>query len=208
MAAVGARLAELGAATLHESCHAPNALPANLRPCWAGARVAGPAYPVQVAPGDNLALHWAIVSAAPGEVIVADAHDAVHGHWGEVMAVAAQARGIRGLIIAGGVRDVREQERLAFPVFASAITVRGTVKRWAGAQGQPIVLGGVSVRRGDWVVADEDGAVVLPAQELEATIERAEARLRKEDAIMARLRSGSTTLDEYGLRGIDTPYGE
>ena len=203
---IAARLRELGAATLHESCPAPNALPASLRPAWTGARLAGPAYPVQVAPGDNLALHWAIARADAGEVVVADAHDAAHGHWGEVMAVGAQARGIAGLVIAGGVRDVAEQAELGFPVFCSSAPVRGTVKRWAGTHGLPIVLGGVAVRRGDWIVADADGAVVIPVEQLEVTLERAAARLDKEAAIMARLRAGATTLDEYGLRGIDRPF--
>lgn len=202
---VAERLLEYGAATLHESCPTANALPASLRPAWAGARLAGPAYPALVAPGDNLALHWAIEGAAPGEVIVADAHDAVYGHWGEVMAVGAQSRGIAGLVIAGGVRDTREQAELGFPVFSSSVTLRGTAKRWAGTQGSAIVLGGIRVRRGDWVVADQDGAVVVPAELLEETLERAEARVRKEGAIMARLRDGAVTLDEYALRDIDEP---
>jgi Demethylmenaquinone methyltransferase len=202
---IAERLLGYGAATLHESCPAPNALPAALRPAWAGARLAGPAYPVRVAPGDNLALHWAIANAAADEVIVADVHDAVYGHWGEVMAVGAQARGVAGLVIAGGVRDTREQAELGFPVFSSSIALRGTAKRWAGTQGTPIVLGGTVVRRGDWVVADQDGGIVIPAEEVERTLERAEARVRKEAAIIARLRGGSTTLDEYDLRGIDAP---
>jgi len=205
MDGMAARLLGYGAATLHEACPAPNALPASLRPAWPGAAVAGPAYPVRVAPGDNLALHWAVADAAAGEVVVADAHDAVHGHWGEVMAVGAQARGIAGLVIAGGVRDTREQAELGFPVFSSSVTLRGTAKRWAGTQGAPLALGGIVVRRGDWVVADQDGVIVIPVEDLEATLVQAEARVRKEAAIMARLRAGSTTLDEYGLREIDVP---
>jgi 4-hydroxy-4-methyl-2-oxoglutarate aldolase len=205
-ATTAAQLLGYGAATLHEACRVPNALPASIRPAWDGAALAGPAYPVRVGPGDNLALHWAIADAQPGEVIVADAHDSVHGHWGEVMAVGAQARGIAGLVIAGGVRDTREQAELGFPVFASSITVLGTAKRWAGTQGAPLGLGSVTVRRGDWIVADRDGAVVLPAEQLAEIIDRAQARLDKEATIMARLRAGSTTLEEYGLRDLDTPF--
>jgi 4-hydroxy-4-methyl-2-oxoglutarate aldolase len=194
-----------GAATLHEACPVPNALPANLRPAWLGARVAGRAYPVLVAPGDNLALHWALVSAGPGDVIVADAHDAEHGHWGEVMAVQAVAAGLAGLVIAGGVRDTDQQCDLGFPVFSSSVTVRGTAKRWVGVQGAPIVLGGVVVSRGDVIVGDADGVVVIPADVFPETVERATARVAKEDRIMAALRAGSTTLDEYSLRGLGDP---
>ncbi len=194
-----------GAATLHEACPAPNALPATLRPAWAGARLAGRAYPVLVAPGDNLALHWALEAAEPGDVIVADAHDAEHGHWGEVMAEQAVAAGLAGLVIAGGVRDTDQQRELGFPVFSSSITVRGTAKRWAGVQGQPIVLGGVTVSRGDVVVGDADGVLSIPAALLDETITNAAARVAKEELIIAALRAGATTLDEYSLRGIDTP---
>ncbi|MEV5411185.1 dimethylmenaquinone methyltransferase [Thermopolyspora sp. NPDC052614] len=197
------RLLEWGSATLHESCPVPNALPATIRPAWPGARVAGRAFPVTVAPGDNLALHWAIVLAAPGDVIVADAHDAVHGHWGEVMAVGARSRGIAGLVIAGGVRDTLRQAELGFPVFSSSVTVRGTAKRWSGIQGKPVVLGGVRVSRGDIIVADADGVVSIPESSYQETVERASARTAKESQIMAALRAGSTTLDEYRLREID-----
>lgn len=196
-----------GSATLHEACQAPNALPANLRPAWAGARLVGRAYPVLVAPGDNLALHWALVNAQPGDVIVADAHDAEHGHWGEVMAVQAVAAGLAGLVIAGGVRDTDQQRELGFPVFSSSITVRGTVKRWSGVQGEPIVLGGVAVRRGDLVVGDADGVVVVGAEVLDETLRRAAERVAKEETIMASLRAGGTTLSEYDLTRIDDRTG-
>lgn len=198
-----AQLLAWGAATLHEACPAPNALPSGLRPAWHGARLAGRAYPVLVAPGDNLALHWALVEARPGDVLVADAHDADFGHWGEVMAVQALARGLAGLVIAGGVRDTDQQRDLGFPVFASSITVRGTAKRWAGVHGDPIVLGGVTIRRDDVIVGDSDGVVCVGADVLDETMRHASARVAREAEIMAALRSGGTTLDHYGLRGID-----
>ncbi|WOF22872.1 dimethylmenaquinone methyltransferase [Microbacterium betulae] len=197
------RLIRWGSATLHEACPEPSALPASLRPAWAGATIVGRAYPVVVAPGDNLALHWAIVEAEPGDVIVADAHDAVHGHWGEVMAVGALSRGIAGLVIAGGVRDTAQQAELGFPVFSTSIAVRGTAKRWSGVLGEPVAFGGVSVSRGDVIVADADGVVCVPRSSYPETVENAAARVAKEEAIMTALRAGSTTLDEYRLRGID-----
>lgn len=197
------QLIELGAATLHEACPVPNALPATLRPAWVGAALAGRAYPVVVGPGDNLALHWAIEMAEPGDIIVAHAHDAVHGHWGEVMAVGALSRGIAGLVIAGGVRDTVEQAALDFPVFSSSITVRGTAKRWSGVLGEPVVFGDVTVSRGDVVVADADGVVCIPASVYEQTLLNARVRIDKETTILTALRAGSTTLHEYQLREID-----
>lgn len=198
-----AQLLAWGASTLHEACPAPNALPSGIRPVWTGARLAGRAYPVLVAPGDNLALHWALINARPGDVIVADANDAAYGHWGEVMAAQAVASGLAGLVIAGGVRDVDQQRDLGFPVFASSITVRGTSKRWAGVQGEPIVLGEVTIRRGDVIVGDADGVVSIGADVFEDTTERASTRISKEALIVAALQSGSTTLDQYDLRHID-----
>ena len=198
-----ALLLEWGSATLHEACPVPNALPATLRPAWNGAQVVGRAYPVVVGPGDNLALHWAIASAGPGDVIVAQAHDAEHGHWGEVMAVGALSRGIAGLIIAGGVRDTHQQAELDFPVFSSSITVRGTTKRWSGIQGEPILFGDVTVSQGDIIVADADGVVCVPSSVYEETLVRSAERIAKEAVIMDALRTGSTTLDEYRLREID-----
>ncbi|WP_072803242.1 RraA family protein [Rhodococcoides yunnanense] len=198
-----AQLLAWGSATLHESCPVPNALPTSLRPAWAGAAVAGRAYPVEVGPGDNLALHWAILEAGPGDVIVAHARDAVHGHWGEVMAVGALARGIAGLVIAGGVRDTKEQAALNFPVFSSSISVRGTAKRWSGVQGQPLVFGDVTVSRGDIVVADADGVVCIPQSAYGETVDSAAERVAKEAAILSALRAGSSTLDQYSLRAID-----
>lgn len=195
-----------GSATLHESCPERTVvLPGSLRPAWLGARIVGPAYPVKAAPGDNLSLHWGLVHATHGDVLVVDAHDADHGHWGEVMAVQAQARGLAGLVIWGGVRDVDRQAELGFPVFSSRISPRGTAKEWAGIRGEPIVIGGVPVCRGDLVVGDSDGVVVIPSDHIDATLERSAERERKEAAIMARLRAGEATLDLYDLRRLGIP---
>jgi len=189
----------LGASTLHESCDASNALPASLRPVWPGARLAGPAFPVLAAPGDNLALHLAVLAASAGDVLVVDAHDAVHGHWGEVMTVAAQQRGVAGLVIAGGVRDVDRLRELGFPVFSSSVSVRGAAKRWEGLLGETVRLGEVEVSRGDLVVADADGVVAIPADMVEAVVARARRRARDEEQMMRALREGATTVELLGL---------
>ncbi|QTX04405.1 RraA family protein [Agromyces archimandritae] len=198
-----------GSATLHESCpERRTVLPGAIRPAWPGAQLVGPAYPVKAAPGDNLALHWALLRAAPGDVLVVDAHDADHGHWGEVMAVQALAKGLAGLVVWGGVRDTAQQHSLGFPVFSSRISPRGTAKEWAGTQGAPIRIGDVDIAQGDLIVADADGVVAIPGDLVPVTLERAAERERKEAAIMADLRAGSATLDVYGLRGLDAPFGD
>jgi 4-hydroxy-4-methyl-2-oxoglutarate aldolase len=166
---------------------------------WPGARMAGTAYTVQGAGGDNLALHRGVYAAPEGSILVVDVNGAEFGHWGEVMAVAAQSRGIIGLVIDGGVRDSVEQSELGFPVFSRNNSVRGTRKLFRGVLGVEVEIGGVPVRPGDTVVADTDGVVVLPAEIAESVIEQADLRVAKEQEIMRRLREGETTLEVYGL---------
>ncbi|MDA3625602.1 4-carboxy-4-hydroxy-2-oxoadipate aldolase/oxaloacetate decarboxylase [Saccharopolyspora sp. WRP15-2] len=201
-------LLALGTATLYEASGLDCFLDAAFRPAWDGAQVVGRAVPVSAQVGDNLALHHGIEAAGPGDVLVVDAGGAPFGYWGEVMAVAAQARGIRGLVIDGGVRDTQQLELLGFPAFSTAISIRGTVKQWPGTVGIPITLRGRVVRRGDIVVADRDGIVVLPAGEYDRVLEASRARAGKEGAIMNRLRSGETTLDVYGFRHLGSPVRE
>jgi 4-hydroxy-4-methyl-2-oxoglutarate aldolase len=192
------------AATLYEAAQAEHveaevAVDPDVRAAWPGAAVAGPAFTVQGAGGDNLALHRAVLAAPAGSVLVADLGGAAHGHWGEVLAVAAQQRGIVGLVIDGGVRDVDEMRDLGFPAFSRNNTVRGTRKLFAGALGVDIRVGGVQVATGDLVVADADGVVVLPAVRVPAVLDRADARVAQEATIVERLRSGASTLELYGL---------
>jgi 4-hydroxy-4-methyl-2-oxoglutarate aldolase len=166
---------------------------------WIGATVAGPAYTVRGSGGDNLALHRAVVAAPPGHVLVADVEGTAHGHWGEILAVAAQQRGILGLVMDGGVRDRDRLRALDFPVFSRHDCIRGTRKDVAGELGVTIQLGGVPVRTGDLVVGDTDGVVVVPAERVPAVLEEADRRVDHEREILAALRDGRTTLDLYEL---------
>jgi 4-hydroxy-4-methyl-2-oxoglutarate aldolase len=143
-------------------------------------------------------------------VLVVDVQGAAHGHWGEVLAVAAQVRGLVGLVIDGGVRDLEELARLDFPVFARMVTVLGTSKDHPGELGVPVTVGGVTVRTGDVVVGDADGVAVLPQQQVGAIVARADARVAKERRILDQLRVGRTTLELYDLdpRGaVGAPQG-
>lgn len=195
-----AELLRLGTATLYEASKLDCFLPPRIRPAWPGAAVAGRALPVVAAPADNLALHAALEHARIGEVLVVDGRGEECGYWGEVLTVAAQASGVTGLVIDGGVRDVDRLRDRGFPTFSSSIAVRGTAKADAGAVGDPIVLGGTRVERGDLVVADVDGVVVIPRAVEAAVLEQARAREAAEAGYLERIAAGELTLDIYGLR--------
>lgn len=192
-------------ATLYEAAFAVTGVDRDLshriRPVWTGARLHGRALPVRTAPRDNLPLHIAVERAAPGDVLVVDAGGHASGYWGEILTVAAQARGIAGLVIDGGVRDTDRLAALGFPVFASAVAIGRTAKRHAGLVGEPIELDGRPVLPGDLVVADADGIVVIPAADEEAVLAAARARLAKETEVLERLAAGESTMDLYDLRG-------
>lgn len=184
-------------ATLLEAAQRDVALDPAIAPVWRGARVASPAFTVQGVGGDNLALHNAVCKCPPGHVLVVDAGGQAFGHWGEILAVAAMSRGIRGLVIDGAVRDSVEQENLGFPVFSRGLAIRGTGKSYPGVLGRPVRVGGVKVRTGDLVVGDADGVVSLPAEQVPEILERADARIRKEEQVISALRQGATTIDLY-----------
>lgn len=201
-------LLRLGTATLYEASREDCFLDAALRPAWPGAQIVGRALPVLAQRGDNLALHHGIEAASRGDVLVVDGGGAEFGYWGEVMAVAAQARGIRGLIIDGGVRDTAELAALGFPAFSTSISIRGTIKQWPGTVGLALTLRGTVIRRGDVIVADRDGIIALPAERHDEVLAASRDRAVNEDAYMARLRDGETTLDVYDLRRLGSPTSE
>jgi len=169
-----------------------------LRAAWTGARLAAPAFTVRGVGGDNLALHGAVYAAPAGSLLVVDLQGARHGHWGEVLAVAAQQRGLAGLVLDGGVRDVTELAAMGFPVFAR-LTVVGTGKQYPGIFGGTVRIAGVDVGPGDLVVGDADGVIAIPTAHLERTLENADARVADERRAIQALRAGATTLDLYGL---------
>lgn len=198
---------KLGTSTLYEASGLANsAVDSAIRTVWPGASVAGAAYPLEVSPGDNLAIHLAMEKAPRGSVLVVSAAGFVAGYWGEVLTVAAEAAGIAGLVIDGGVRDIAALTARRFPVFTRGISVRGTIKASAPSVGQPMQLTGTPVAAGDLVVADDDGVIILPAAQVPACLVRGQARFEKEARIMDALRQGQTTLDLLGLsRWRDAP---
>jgi 4-hydroxy-4-methyl-2-oxoglutarate aldolase len=192
--------ARLGAATLGESGGQP--MSPRVKAAWAGARISAPAYPVTCAAGDNLAIHVAVAEAPSGHVLVASVGaEPERGYWGEVLTTGAEARGIAGLVIDGGVRDVSALETHRFPVFSSMIALRGATKEHAGRAGGQAVVGDVLVQQGDWVVADADGVTVIPHAKLDDVLAAGQTREAKEAGFFEALRAGKTTID---LLGLDT----
>ncbi len=190
---IRALLREFGAATLGES--GARIMAPRIAPAWPGARVAAPAFPVRCTSGDNLAIHVAVAEAPAGSVLVVDVGElGDFGYWGEVLTTGAQARGILGLVIDGGVRDIVPIETLGFPVFASTIALRGASKNQAGAVNVPIRCGGASVVRGDWIVGDADGVVIVPGEHFYDVMDAAAERTKREAAMFEALKGGKSTV--------------
>jgi 4-hydroxy-4-methyl-2-oxoglutarate aldolase len=195
---IAAAMARLGAATLGES--GGRAAHRRLRPAWSGAQIAAPAFPVRCTPGDNLAVHVAVTKAPRGSVLVVDVGQvADRGYWGEVLTTAAEAAGIVGLVLDGGVRDATALAAHGFPVFSSTIALTGATKDKPGSVGRPARVGGVLVAAGDWVVADVDGVTFVAAGSVDDVLAAGRAREAKEAGFFESLRSGSTTVELLGL---------
>jgi 4-hydroxy-4-methyl-2-oxoglutarate aldolase len=192
-------LAEFDTATLNEAAGGAAAMQPLLRRLSGSGRLAGPALPVLCPAGDNLALHVAVARAKPGEVLVAQCQSVDYGVWGEVLATAALARGVAGLVVDGAVRDVEALRALGFAVYACGTALPSASKAGPGVVGGPVACAGQLVRAGDVVVADDSGVVVLRAGELDAVAAAAAARREHEVALMADLRAGVTTVERMGL---------
>ena len=173
-----------------------------IRPVWHGARVCGPARCIRSSTGDNLALHLALTTARPGEVlVVATGRDLLHGAWGEVMTEAALARSVRGLVTDGAVRDTAEIERLGFPVFAAGAAVGSCSKLDRGSIDEAIDIGGVTIHSGDVIVGDADGVVIVTANRLHDVVTAARERDAFERELIDQIRAGKSTYELLGLGG-------
>ena len=163
-----------------------------LRPMYKGPTLAGPAFTVKTAPGDNLLVHKALDVAQPGDVIVVDAGGfADHAIIGELMAARARQRGIAGLVIWGAIRDSAELGAGSYPVFACAVTHRGPYKNGPGEINVPITMGGMPVSAGDIIVGDADGLIAIPQSDAERALASAKAILAKETAAMQQMQDGT-----------------
>jgi len=194
-------LGELGVATVHEAQGRTGLLKPYMRPIYPEARVAGPAVTVLCPAGDNLMVHAAVEVCQPGDVlVVAVMSESSNGMFGELLASSVRARGVAGLVIDAGVRDIAELTAMSFPVWSKAIWAQGTVKETAGSVNVDVVCAGETIHPGDVIIGDLDGVVVVPRERSAEVSKLGEQRRAKEELTRERLRAGELGLDIYGLR--------
>src|SRR5438445_3844114 len=194
-------LGELGVATVHEAQGRSGLMRPYMRPIYVAAKTSGSAITVASQPGDNLMIHAALELCQTGDLlVVTTTSESTDGMFGELLAVSARARGVIGLVIDAGVRDVSDITAMKFPVWAKAISAQGTVKATAGSVNVPVVCGGAIVHPGDVILGDADGVVVVARAAAADVARLGTERVAKEQKTRERLQKGELGLDFYGLR--------
>jgi len=175
-------------------------LSSTIKPLIAGQRIAGPALTIRITPGQNGAIHRAVHSAQPGEVLVVDGDASDRfGPFGDLLADACKIKGIAGAVFDCTIRDSADIAALGFQVFCRGFHPEATSKTDAGEIDIPITVGGVSVSPGDIIVGDDDGVVVIPAQIADDVLSKVAQVAAREETIRARILAGETTYDIFEL---------
>jgi 4-hydroxy-4-methyl-2-oxoglutarate aldolase len=199
-------LARLGTATVHEAAGRAAVVDVPLIQIVPGSRAAGPARTVGCAQNDNLMVHAAVAESQPGEVLVLTMpKPAPVALVGELLATQAKRRGVAAILVDAAVRDVEELRELGLPVWARHVRVRGAEKRTPGTVGEPVEVGGATIRQGDVVVLDADGAVVVEGERVEEALAAALEREEREREKRAKLEAGALSYDLDGLRALVEP---
>lgn len=194
-------LAELGVATVYEASGREGLIDVQLHQVIPGSRAAGPARTVRCGQGDNLMVHAVMDRAQPGDVLVLTMPEPEPvALIGDLLVTQAKERGVAALLVDGAVRDVSDLRELGVPVWARWIRVRGATKDTVGALDEPVEVGGTTIRPGDHVVLDDDGAVVVRGERLDAVLAASRERLENERVKRAKLQAGELSYDLDGLR--------
>lgn len=197
------RLRVLGTATVYEAQGAKGALDGGIKPIDPASRLVGTALTVDARPADSLVLHYALLKARPGDVLVVDAKGFLEaGPWGDVMTAAAMKRGVAGLVIHGAIRDTSRIVQLGFPVFCRGTSIKGTSKHLPGRLNVPVCIGEALISPGDVVLGDRDGVVVVSRDEVDAVIAKAEAREAREAEYRTAIELGASTAELLGLMPV------